>query len=207
MVNPRVAILASGEGTSAEAVNLSWLKEHDAPRIGLIITNNPDAGILKRLPNIESAVINSKVGDNEEQAILDKLEQGKFDLIFLAGYMKKISPKVVSRFGWRPDYTSPYQAMMVNTHPGLLPATKGLIGIHVQEFVLANAGQKAGHSLHVVSEEYDKGPVVAKHEVEVKADDTAEVLFERVRASEKKHLPRDLTDFIAKRQDRMTQNG
>lgn len=193
--NARVAVLASGEGTTAEAVAKVWAAKTDAPRIELIITNNPTAGILRRLSDVESAVIEA----SDEQAILDKLEAGNFDLIWLAGYMKKIGPKLVRRFGCRGEYKSPYQAMMLNTHPGLLPATKGLIGIHVQEFLLEHIGQKAGHTLHVVSEEYDEGPTIAEHKVPIEPGDTAETLFEHVKASERKHLPDDLADFIEKR--------
>lgn len=85
---------------------------------------------------------------------------------------------------------------MINTHPGLLPATKGLIGIEVQEYVLDHPGQRAGHTLHVVSEEYDEGPTVVEHEVEIKDGDTSQSLFQRVKASERKYLPDDIADFI-----------
>lgn len=218
MARPKVAVLCSGEGTTAEAVIKAWAEKPNAPQVGLVICNNPDAGIFERLIKlnkdyelvIEASVINSKTHpgsgakkgeqtDAEEEAILNKILGGSFDLVWLAGYMKKIGPKLVQHFGWRSDYTSPYQAMMVNTHPGLLPATKGLIGIHVQEFVLANPGQPAGHSLHVVSDKYDEGPTIAEHEVTIEKGDTAETLFERVKTSERKNLPNDIADFIAKR--------
>ncbi len=193
MSNPRIAVLASGEGTTAEAVAKAWSKMPDAPRIELIISDKPDAGIFKRLSDVEAAVL------DDEQAILDKLEAGNYELIWLAGYMKKIGPKIVERFGWRDDYKNPYQAMMLNTHPGLLPATVGHHGIHVQEYVLENK-LPAGHSLHVVSENYDEGPLVAEHEVEVMPDDTADSLMERVKGSEKKFLPDDIENFIKERQ-------
>lgn len=200
MTSPHIAILASGEGTTAEAVNNAWLKDPNAPRIELIICNNPDAGILKRLSGIKSVIINSKNTDDEDQAILNKLLEGNYDLIWLAGYMKKIGPRVVNQFGWKSEYTSPYQAMMLNIHPGLLPQTKGLIGIHVQELVLEK-GLKAGHTLHIVSEDYDEGPEIAVHEVDIFPDDTSEKLFERVKASHNQTLPTDLSNFIAKRHE------
>ena len=217
MALAKVAILSSGEGTTAEAVIKAWANDPDAPMVNLVICNNPGAGIFKRLIKlnkdyeliIEATLINSqthpgsgaKKGEQtkaEEEAILNKILAGNFDLILLAGYMKKIGPKLVREFGWRSDYTSPYQAMMVNTHPGLLPNTIGYMGVHVQEYVLNNK-LKAGHSLHVVSEGYDEGPVVAEHEVPVEPNDTPETLFERVKASERKYLPHDLADFIGKR--------
>jgi phosphoribosylglycinamide formyltransferase-1 len=195
MANPRVAVLASGEGTTAEAVAKAWVKDPDAPRIELIITNNPDAGIIKRFAEVESVII------ADEAEILKRLDQADFDLIWLAGYMKKVGPKLVERFGWRDEYNSPFQAMMLNTHPGLLPATKGLHGLHVQEFVLKNPEQPAGHTLHVVSTEFDEGPTVTQHTVEVKPDDTPQSLFDRVRISEKKHLPDDIEHFLSDRKN------
>ncbi len=216
---PRVAVLASGEGTTAEAVIRAWANQPDAPMINLVICNNPDAGIFKRLLAlnrdynlvIEVSLINSKTHpgsgakpgeqtNEEEQAILNKLLAGRFDLVWLVGYMKKVGAGLVHQFGWRAEYSSPYQAMMVNTHPGLLPQTKGLIGVHVQEYVLVQTKPKAGHSLHVVAEKYDEGPVIAEHEVPIEPDDTPESLFERVKASERKYLPGDMADFIKNRQ-------
>lgn len=211
MVNPRVAVLASGEGTTAEAVQKAWLKKPEAPRIALIICNNPDAGILKRLPDIESVLISGRTHpgsgakrpgeqtDAEEQAIIDRLIAGNFDAVWLAGYMKKIGPRLVQQFGWRKEYKSPYQAMMLNTHPGLLPETKGLMGIDVQVAVLKEPLPKAGHTLHIVSKDYDEGPVVAEHKIKVERGDTAEILFERVKASERAHLSQDIEGFIIER--------
>jgi phosphoribosylglycinamide formyltransferase-1 len=193
-MNPRVAVLASGEGTTAEAISKVWTKDPDGPRIELIITANPNAGILKRFAGTDSLVT------DDENEMLKKLEDGGYDLIWLAGYMKKVGPKLVERYGWRADFNSPYQASMVNIHPGLLPSTIGHYGIGVQDFVLKN-NLPAGHSLHVVSENYDEGPLVSEHMVEVKDDDTAETLMERVKASEKKHLAHDIEAFIKQRRE------
>lgn len=220
MARPKVAVLSSGEGTTVEAVIKAWVAQPGAPMINLVICNNPKAGIFERLIKlnkdyelvIEATDISSKTHpgsgaqkgqqtDAEEEAVLNKLLAAEVDLVWLAGYMKKIGPKLVHQFGWRSEYKSPYQAMMINTHPGLLPATKGLIGIHVQEYVLQQAQPKAGHSLHVVSEDYDEGPVVAEHKVPIKQNDTAETLFERVKASERKYLPGDIANFIQKRKE------
>ncbi|OGL34485.1 hypothetical protein A3F65_02070 [Candidatus Saccharibacteria bacterium RIFCSPHIGHO2_12_FULL_47_16b] len=216
MARPKVAVLCSGEGTTAEAVIKTWANDAKAPMVNLVICNNPDAGIFKRLIGlnkdyelvIEATVINSqthpgnaKKGEQtaaEEEAILNKILAGNFNLVWLAGYMKKIGPKLVHQFGWRPEYKSIYLAMMLNTHPGLLPETIGYMGVHVQELVLKNKLQ-AGHSLHVVSEKYDEGPIVTEHNVQIESNDTPETLFERVKASERKNLPGDIANFIKKR--------
>lgn len=213
--------MASGEGTTTEALVRAWADKPDAPSVCLVICNNKNAGVFKRIENlnsefgldIQTALINSasqpslvapEAGhqtDEEQEAILAKLKEAKVDLVLLAGYMKMIGPKLVQEFGWRDGYKSPYRARMLNSHPGLLPDTIGYIGIHVQQQVLTTG--RAGHTLHVVSDKYDEGPVIAEHKVEVKPGDTAETLFARVQASERKYLPEDLANFIQKRRQYM----
>lgn len=185
----RVAILASGEGTTAEAFIKAGATGLIDAQVALVISNNVNAGIFQKIQklngqyglNIECLHISkqsypAKKGERvtpgrqtraEEQAIFEKLKTGYFDLIALMGYMKKIGPQLVYEFGWRPEYKSPFQAMMLNTHPGLLPATKGLYGVHVQEFVLKNKLKQAGQTLHVVAEDYDEGPVIAAHKIAI----------------------------------------
>lgn len=220
MNSPTIAILASGEGTTAEAFIRAGATKHIAPQIGLVICNNKKAGIFTRIQNLNSefglaiktVLINSKTHPDaatssqpgeqtlaEETAILEILRTANVDLISLMGYMKKIGPKLVHEFGWRSDYTDPQQAMMVNTHPGLLPETKTLYGVHVQEYVLQKGLPYSGQTLHVVAENYDDGPTLAEHKVAVEPNDTPESLFERVREAEKKYLPGDIAAFIEAR--------
>lgn len=221
-MTPRIAILASGEGTTAETIIRASAEKRIRPEVELVICSREQAGILKRVEglnreyglNIACALINARThpaADSEkvapgcqtqaeEKAILNMLSNGQFDAIFLLGYMKRVGPKLVRKFGWRPDYTSPYQATMVNTHPGLLPDTKGTYGIHSQEYVLSQGLPYAGQVLHIVAEDYDDGPVVAEHKVKVLPDDTPETLFARVQQTEKQHIPYELEAFITARQ-------
>jgi len=76
-----------------------------------------------------------------------------------------------------------------------LPATKGLYGIHVQEFVIKNKAA-AGHCIFAVDAEYDGGPVIAEHLVELLPDDTPESLFNRVKASERNTIAMDINEFF-----------
>ena len=86
---------------------------------------------------------------------------------------------------------------MLNTHPGLLPATKGLYGVHVQEAVLQQALPQAGQSLHMVAAGYDEGPTVFEHHVPINPSDTAEELFARVQLTEKAYIASDVAAFIS----------
>jgi phosphoribosylglycinamide formyltransferase-1 len=216
----RVAILASGEGTTAEAFMLAGLKDQRLPEVSLIISNNEHAGIFKRVEHlcqaygvsIETRHIGSTnyprttevlaPGDQtraEESALLKTLLSADVDVVLLLGYMKKVGPRLVHAFGWRQNYTSSYQARMLNTHPGLLPETKGLYGLHVQEYALAQHAPYAGQTLHIVSENYDEGPVIAAHKIVVEVGDTPESLFERVKRLEKTHIVADVAHFISQR--------
>lgn len=229
MSRPVIAIFASGAGTTAEAFIHASATGKIEPTVGLIITNNADAGILSKVTDlnkqydlgIKTAHISGKTHpatrgevvesgqqtQAEVQAILDILEAGGFDAIVLMGYAKKIHPRLVEAYGWRSDYTTPYQARMLNTHPGLLPATKGLFGIHVQEHTLKEGLSHGGQSLHLVAEGYDEGPVIIEHRVAVKTDDTPDSLFDRVKAVEKEHLPFDVANFITERNNWRRQHG
>ena len=135
----------------------------------------------------------------EENAILEALRAGNFDLVALMGYMKRIGPQLIRLFGWLPEYTSIYQAMMLNSHPGLLPDTKSFYGEPIQQYVLDHHLPYGGQTLHLVSQEYDDGPIIAEHKVPVEPGDTSETLFARVQAVEKKYLPGDVEDFIKAR--------
>jgi len=221
-MNPRVAILASGGGTTAEAFIRAGQTGQINVAVELVICSRKDAGIFQRVKDlnkefkldIETVLINHQThpaaigehvgrGDQtagEEAAILTKLLSGSFDLIALMGYMKRVGPDLIEAFGWLPEYTSAFQARMVNTHPGLLPDTKGFYGQQIQEYVLEHHLPYGGQTLHVVSEKYDDGPIIAEHKVPVEPGDTAEKLFARVQTVEKKYLPGDIEDFIKARQ-------
>ncbi len=218
MKKPRIAILASGEGTTAEAFIRSCQRDDIDCEVDLVICNRRSAGIFGRIADLNAefglkipcelinssthpaadgeAVRRARQTAAEETAILDVLLRGKFDLIAQMGYMKHTGPRIVRRFGWHTEYASVYQAMMVNTHPGLLPQTEGMYGDNIQQYVLDNGLKYGGQTLHVVADGYDDGPVIAEHRVPVKHGDTAASLFARVQAAEKKYVPHDIEAFI-----------
>jgi phosphoribosylglycinamide formyltransferase-1 len=217
----RIAVLASGGGTTVEAFIRADQRKEINVSVDLVIVSREQAGVLDRIKDlneefglsIRTVVINARTHPAqdsegvqpgyqtaaEEQAILNQLKNGNFDLIALMGYMKKIGPNLIQEFGWVPKYTSIFQAKMTNTHPGLLPDTKGFYGENIQKYVLEHNLPYGGQTLHVVAEEYDAGPVIAEHKVPVEPGDTSETLFARVQAIEKQYLPKDIEDFIKAR--------
>lgn len=217
-MRPRIAILASGGGTTAEAFVRAGQRGHINVDVGLVICSRKDAGIFQRIADlnaefdltIDCLLINNNTHPaaytehverghqtvGEELAILTALLSGNFDLIASMGYMKLNGPNLVEAFGWHPEYTSMYQAKMVNTHPGLLPDTKGMYGMHIQQYILDHNLPYGGQTLHLTGASYDDGPIIAEHKVPVEPEDTVETLFARVQDAEKKYLPGDIEDFI-----------
>ncbi len=212
-----VAILASGNGSTAEAL-IRDLRARELPiDVRVVICNNPDAYVLERIANlntelgldIDTVVINSQTQpgaehavrgqqtSEEQAAILEQLQHHDIDLVLLLGYMKKIGPLLLDKYGWQSGYTSIYQARMLNTHPGLFPATIGTHGLGAQAYTIENGLPEGGQTLHVVASEYDTGPNVTEHRVRVEPDDTPETLFARVQAVEKEHIAADVAAFIS----------
>lgn len=214
----RIAVMASGGGTTVEAFIKAACRGEIQTQVELIVVSRKDAGVFERIHqlnkmfglDIKCVLINSfthpdSPGETtqkgrqtkaEEQAILDILQKGNYDLIANMGYMKLIGPKLVEAYGWLPKYHSIYQAKMVNTHPGLLPATKAMFGLNTQVYTLENKLPYGGQTLHLVGLGYDDGPTIAEHKVKVLPDDTPESLFARVQEVEKSYIASDIESFI-----------
>ena len=221
MPKPRIAILASGGGTTTESfINLT-LEGKVKAEVVLVISNKSNAGVfdkvnrINREKNIDIKTMhigrsNYPGGKNEiigmgeqtkaeEEAILKQLNENEIDLVLLLGYMKRVGSSIVQKYGWNSSLKSVFESSMLNTHPGLLPETKGLFGLRVQEKVLSSGYSHAGHCIFAVDDEYDDGPVITEHKVDILPEDTPKSLFERVQRSEKLHLADDVNYFIRKK--------
>ena len=98
------------------------------------------------------------------------------DIVILSGYMKKLGEQTLSH----------YAGAILNIHPALLPkfGGQGMYGIHVHEAVLAAGEQETGATVHLVIEDYDRGPIIAQEKVPVLSGDTPKSLQERVLKTE-----------------------
>ncbi|MCL2457107.1 MAG: phosphoribosylglycinamide formyltransferase [Defluviitaleaceae bacterium] len=120
------------------------------------------------------------------QRTLEILRAHNAEIIFLAGYLKKIPDEVLAAFDGK----------IFNIHPSLLPkfGGKGMFGINVHAAVLAARETETGITIHRVTAEYDAGDILAQKKVAVHADDTPEILAARVLAQE--HI--FLVEFLAR---------
>jgi len=174
----RIAVLASGRGSNLEALFAAFADRSDAA-IVLVASDRADAEALGRARS--RGVAAAVVVPDGERAMIELLEDARIDWIVLAGYLKRVPPGVVRR--WR--------NRILNVHPALLPAHggRGMYGERVHRAVLAAGESRSGASVHLVDEEYDRGPVVARAEVPVLADDTPASLAARVLEVEHRLLP------------------
>jgi formyltetrahydrofolate-dependent phosphoribosylglycinamide formyltransferase len=182
-MSQRVAVLASGGGTNLQALidYLAELGSSASARIALVASNRRDAYALERARKAGIAAEVFSASD-EGEALLHLLEAHSIDLVVLAGYLKRIPPRIVTR----------YRGRIVNVHPGLLPESggSGMYGSKVHEAVLSSGAKTSGVTVHLVDDEFDHGPVVAQWRVPVLEGDTAEILAARVLAVEHIVFPR-----------------
>jgi phosphoribosylglycinamide formyltransferase-1 len=178
----RVAVLISGRGSNMLALIQAASAAAYPAEIALVLSNRPDAGGLAaaQAAGIATAVVDhtafGKDRERFERAIDAELTAHRIELLCLAGFMRLLTPWLVGRWGWR----------MLNIHPALLPAFKGL-DTHARAL---EAGVKIhGASVHFVVPEMDSGPLIAQGAVAVHDDDTEATLAARVLAVEHRIYP------------------
>jgi phosphoribosylglycinamide formyltransferase-1 len=175
----RVAVLASGGGTNLQAL-LDTCTGPAPAQVVVVISNTAEAGALGRARRAGVAV--EVLRDHRDGAeLLAVLERHDAQLVVLAGYLKLVPAEVVAAYSGR----------MINIHPALLPSFggKGMYGRRVHEAVLASGATISGPTVHLVTEEYDRGRILAQWPVPVHATDTPETLAARVLAIEHQLLP------------------
>jgi phosphoribosylglycinamide formyltransferase 1 len=180
----RVAILISGRGSNMAAL-LEAARAPDYPaRVALVVSNKTDAPGLEhaRKNGIETFALSHKSfnsRDEFDRAISARLNDANIELVCLAGYMRLLSTAFCE--GWR--------GRMINIHPSLLPAYKGL---DTHRRVLEDGVHEHGCTVHFVTPELDAGQVILQAKVPVLADDTEETLSQRVLVEEHRLYPKAL---------------
>lgn len=178
----RVGVLASHDGTTAQAVIDACASGELDAQVVLVISNNRDAGVISRARDAGIAWQHLSGKTHPDQSALDAairaaLEDAGVSVVLLAGYMKRLGPETLTAFEGR----------MLNTHPALLPkyGGQGMYGDKVHRAVLTAGDTETGASVHLVTREYDEGPVLRQVAVPIVAGDDACSLGERVRRAER----------------------
>lgn len=173
-----IAVLVSGGGTNLQALidaqNSGIIK---SGQIKIVVSNNENAYALERAKNndIKTAIVLKKeLGSQEafENKIIETLDNEGIDLIVLAGFMAILSK----------NFTDHFKDRIINVHPALIPSFcgEGFYGLKVHEAALEKGVKVSGATVHFVNEIPDGGKIIMQKAVEVKDDDTPEILQKRI---------------------------
>jgi len=169
---PTIAVLVSGRGSNLQALLDAIARGDLAVRIAGVFSDKADAPALQRARDagVHAEAIDPREFPNRlafDQAFFARVDATRPDLIVCAGYMRLISEAAVEA----------HRGTLVNIHPSLLPAFKGL-RTHAQ--ALAAGAAEHGASVHFVTPDLDGGPVIAQARVPVRPGDDVEALSRRV---------------------------
>ena len=180
-MNPplKLGFLASGTGSSAQAIVRAIRRRELAAEARLLVSNNRGAAALDfaRAEGVPSLCIPTQAEpEAADVRLADAMAAHRVELIVLSGYLRRLGAQTLALYAGR----------VLNIHPGPLPefGGHGMYGRRVHEAVLAARSPASAVVIHLVDEEYDHGPEVARRAVEVRPDDTPETLEARVRELE-----------------------
>jgi phosphoribosylglycinamide formyltransferase 1 len=182
MTRKRVAVLISGRGSNMAALIQAAKDKNYPAEIALVVSNRPDAGGLAtaRAAGIAIEVVDHKEFGKDraafERALQAVLQKHRIDIVCLAGFMRLLTPWFVGQ----------WQQRMLNIHPALLPAFKGL---DTHKRALDAGATIHGATVHFVVPEMDSGPIIAQGAVAVHKDDSEQTLAARVLAVEHQIYP------------------
>ena len=199
----KIAVLVSGGGTNLQAlIDAQARGELGGGEIAAVISSKAGAYALERAAKagIPGYVLPRKNFDSNQAmtiALVDLMKDMGIDLVVLAGCMIIFTQELVDA----------YPNAIMNVHPALIPSFcgQGYYGLHVHEEAIQYGVKLSGATVHFVSAECDGGPIIAQKAVEVRHDDTPEVLQKRImEQAEWKLLPEAVSLFC---QDRITVEG
>ena len=193
-----IVVLVSGGGTNLQAlIDAEKNGEIIGGKITCVISSNPNAYALERAKNngIATRVIPRKeYADSKSysMAVLEALDEEKADLVVLAGFMTILDECITSKYAYK----------IINVHPALIPSFcgEGYYGLKVHEKALEYGVKVSGATIHFVNEKADAGAIILQGVVDVKKDDTPEVLQRRIMENvEWKLLPKAVSLFCQDR--------
>lgn len=183
----KIAILASGNGTNAEAI-IEHFKNIKTATIALIGSNNSEAPVLKRATNHGIPHFTFEKKELENGSVKALLLLKRIDLIILAGFLLQVPENILQVF----------PGAIVNIHPALLPkyGGKGMYGNRIHQAVKDAGERVTGITIHWVNEHYDEGEIIFQHEVAIDDSDTPEEIAEKVHGLEHKYFPKVIESLI-----------
>lgn len=169
----KIAVLVSGGGTNLQAlIDAQKSGIIKSGKIELVISNKENAYALERAKKNEIQSLYIKKDADFEKRLVSVLEENGIDLIVLAGFLVILSE----------DFVKKYDRRIINIHPSLIPAFcgDGFYGLKVHEAALQRGVKLTGATTHFVNEITDGGEIIMQKAVEIKENDTPEILQKRV---------------------------
>lgn len=175
MKAPRLGVLLSGSGRTLQNLIDRIADGRLQATIACVVSDRPDVRGLQRARDAGLPAFCQR----EPAAIWRLLQEHRADLVCLCGYLRLLPIPPAAR------------DRVLNIHPALLPdfGGKGMHGDHVHRAVLAAGVAESGCTVHICTDEYDRGPIVLQKKVPVLAGDTPESLAARVFAAECEAYP------------------
>ncbi|MFO7836255.1 MAG: phosphoribosylglycinamide formyltransferase [Candidatus Thorarchaeota archaeon] len=192
----RIGVLISGRGTNLQALIDAQKRGDFDGQIAIVISNKSKAEGLKRADRagIKTRIITKKdypVREEHDRAVIQVLKEHDVNLVVLAGYMRILSP----------FFCQEYKHRMINVHPSLLPAFKG---VKAQWQAVEYGVKVSGCTTHFVEPDVDAGAIILQTPVKVRQNDTGETLAARILPEEHRILVESVKLFCA---DQLTVDG
>nr|MBS0036885.1 phosphoribosylglycinamide formyltransferase [Saprospiraceae bacterium] len=183
----KIAVFASGSGTNAAAI-ADYFSSHPHIEVALVLSNNPDAGVLEKakLRDIPTLIIDK--GKLNSRELEQYLEDKEIDCIVLAGFLKLIPSNLLKKF----------HPKIINIHPALLPAYggKGMYGMNVHRAVSDSGDTETGITIHLVNEEYDKGQHLFQAKTRIEPGEDPNAIAGKVLKLEHHFFPRVIEHYL-----------
>jgi phosphoribosylglycinamide formyltransferase-1 len=188
----RMVIFASGAGSNAQKI-IDYFKEKTTAEIVLIVSNNPDAGVIEIAAKENIPVLLIEKNQFKESGYLKEIKKSNPDLIILAGFLWKIPAVLIQSF--------PHK--IINIHPALLPAYggKGMYGNAVHTAVVAAQEKESGITIHFVDEKYDHGETIFQAKCSLSENENAESLAKKIHKLEHEYYPQTIERLLRKREE------
>ena len=181
----KVSVFISGRGTNLKSL-INFSKTKNSPiSINLVVSNKKNAkGLFFAKKNkIKYLVINYKNKKTAENRILFELKKYNIDFICLAGFMKILSKKIISK----------YKNKILNIHPSLLPKYKGL---NTHKRVILNKEKFTGCTVHIVNSKLDSGKIILQRKIRILKNEDEKSLSKRLLKVENLSYPKAVKKFI-----------
>jgi phosphoribosylglycinamide formyltransferase 1 len=184
-----IGVLISGRGSNLQALIDAIADRSLDARIGLVISNRPDAAGLQRAKSagIETLVVNHREFASREAfdaAVASELRRRGVELVCLAGFMRLVGAPLLEAF----------PRGILNIHPSLLPSFPG---VDAQAQAIAHGVKISGATVHFVTGELDGGPIILQSAVPVQDGDTADSLAARILGVEHRLYPEAVGKILA----------